>query len=274
MEYINVFGCILLAVYLGGSTVLVYHHMTVDIPLGTSQQKPEPLKPIVLTTYLTSKQDPQRNIYRRPNLFSYMRDWYGSIVRFRLPAVVFHDELSTQFTTAIRRHSEALIDFQAVFSNQRSTNDQRFYLYLKYLEDNPNINYALMTDISDVILRINPFPMFEWIGENIIFVGRDFESFETMSSMDWMSRRVRTCFVQKMPLLDTVVNMPWVFNAGVIGGHRKIVVEFLQLVTHYLDLTDPLNVLGYTIYKSLFDVSEQPRWDLHHSQVTPPTLVF
>lgn len=29
-------------------------------------------------------------------------------------------ELSTQFTTAIRRHSEALIDFQAVFSNQRS----------------------------------------------------------------------------------------------------------------------------------------------------------
>ena len=52
---------------------------------------------VVFTTFLTSKKDPQRNIFVKKDNYSYMADWHLSLHNVGIKAVVFHDGLGDQF---------------------------------------------------------------------------------------------------------------------------------------------------------------------------------
>ena len=51
---------------------------------------------IVFTTFLTSKKDPQRNVFVKKDNYSYMADWHWSLRNVGIKAVVFHDGLGDQ----------------------------------------------------------------------------------------------------------------------------------------------------------------------------------
>ena len=51
----------------------------------------------VFTTYLTSKKDPQREIFIAKDNYSYVMEWHQSMRDIGVKAVVFHDGLSPEF---------------------------------------------------------------------------------------------------------------------------------------------------------------------------------
>ena len=79
----------------------------------------------------------------------------------------------------------------------------------------------------------------EWLGKGVLFIGRDMELFQSMQSMPWLMQRVDRCFHEPPALLDDALAAPVVFNAGIIGGHRDTLLEFLDLVVTYLKQTNP-----------------------------------
>ena len=52
---------------------------------------------VVFTTFLTSKMDPQRNVFMKNDNYGYMADWHLSLRDVGIKAVVFHDGLGDQF---------------------------------------------------------------------------------------------------------------------------------------------------------------------------------
>jgi UDP-glucuronate 4-epimerase len=193
---------------------------------------------IIFTTYFTSSKDPQRKVKMKENNFDYIKVWYHSLHEHNLSAVVFHDGLSEPFTT---RLSSANVQFHFSALNNRSTNDARFYIYYHYLLDHPDIQRVILTDISDVQFLKNPFTFMDLLG-NMLYIGTDIDMFPTMESMGWMKKRMPQCFgedsVEKGEVA-AVKKFSAVYNAGVIGGTRSLMLDFLSRVVASLDATPP-----------------------------------
>lgn len=66
----------------------------------------------------------------------------------------------------------------------------------------------------DVKFQRDPFIMVQWVGRGVLLVGRDMEVFQSMRSMDWMVKRVHSCFPTMPPLMNAIMDAPYVFNAG------------------------------------------------------------
>ena len=193
-------------------------------------------KQIVMTSYFTTARDPQWNVSRPSNQFQYMLDWYLSLKQLGMEAVIFHDGLDLGFMHRILK-DYTRISFVLVPSLQnRSTNDARFYAYQRYLDDHPDISMVMLTDISDVRFQRNPFPFMHLLGDNV-YVGTDIDVFPSIKYMPWISGKLETCFghYAASGSLHCLSELDTVYNAGVIGGSRHVVMAVLWWVTHYLD---------------------------------------
>ena len=216
---------------------------------------------IVFTSYFTSTEDSQRHRHKKPNRFQYMKDWTLSLKALRMKAVIFHDSLDAGFQHRVSQFYSN-ISFEYVDSlRNRSTNDARFYAYLRYLESHPDIDRVLMTDLSDVRFQFNPFELMSLLGDDWLYVGTDIDIFPTMRTMQWIHERLRGCYgnasvdqgdLRHLMELDTV------YNAGTIGGSRVVVMAALSRIVEYLDLT-PLQLncnmpaVNYAVHKHFYD---------------------
>eukprot|EP00049_Salpingoeca_infusionum_P025909 m.22529 g.22529 ORF g.22529 m.22529 type:complete len:469 (-) comp8396_c0_seq4:1845-3251(-) len=214
-----------------------------------------PVRLVVMTTYLTSAKDPQRQLQRTADRFWYMREWYLSIKKHGLPAIICHDGLSEKFQNSLRSFASQL-EFRSIISLRgRSTNDARFYQYLELV---PHINaqFVLFTDISDVVVQRDPYHFMAHYDEDALFIGRDNEVFTSMEHMPWMYDRWLLCFgnATEMQGQEQILQFPWVFNAGVIGGSKRTVIEFLQHTTRVLNQANPkencnMPAVNYVVHK-------------------------
>eukprot|EP00730_Choanoeca_flexa_P003167 TRINITY_DN11314_c0_g1_i2.p1 TRINITY_DN11314_c0_g1~~TRINITY_DN11314_c0_g1_i2.p1 ORF type:complete len:307 (+),score=56.65 TRINITY_DN11314_c0_g1_i2:737-1657(+) len=167
----------------------------------------------VWTSYFTSTNDPQRHAQRQPDRFSYMREWYLSLKANNMSGLVFHDGLSKQFRAYLRMFN--VVDFAVAKLNGRSTNDGRFYAYLKHLDRNEDIHRVLLTDVSDVRFQYDPFYFMKLMDDNLLYIGRDLDIFLKMQDMGWMTKRIAQCkMASVLPDLNTVLQMDHVYNAG------------------------------------------------------------
>ncbi|ELU08760.1 hypothetical protein CAPTEDRAFT_217035 [Capitella teleta] len=194
----------------------------------------------IFTSYFTSSKDPQRKVKMRDNNFDYIKVWYFSLLENNLEAVIFHDGLSEDFTSRLTSDN---LQFQYATLNNRSTNDARFYIYYNYLMEHPEVQRVILTDVSDVQFLRNPFSFMDLLG-NMLYIGTDISMFPTMNSMGWLRKRMPECFgsdsVDRGEVAG-VKNYLTVYNAGVIGGTRSIMLEFLAQVIMKLDKT-PFNL--------------------------------
>ena len=162
--------------------------------------------------------------------FEYMKTWYFSLEKTRLKAVIFHDGLSHKFQDKFKPD---VLKFKLTSLRNRTTNDARFYAYLRYLHEHPNIDRVLLTDISDVEFIQNPFHLMDILGDHL-YIGRDIDIFPNMQSMGWLTKRLGQCFsdnADRMKELSILKKLEFVYNAGVIGGTRTLVLQFLTHVT-------------------------------------------
>ncbi len=215
---------------------------------------------VVLTSYFTSELDAQRGIRKKSNCFSYISDWYKSVVRLGMSAVIFHDGLGPEFQHKLTQYHPR-VSFEYVPSLKgRSTNDARFYSYLKYLEHHPDIRHVLLTDIADVSFQMDPFKLMHLLGE-WLYIGSDVDTFPNMETMPWMQERFTSCFRNysvERGLPHTLTQMNTVYNAGVIGGSRELMLTVLTKVVAYLDTTPPqsncnMPAVNIAVHKHFFE---------------------
>eukprot|EP00854_Cymbomonas_tetramitiformis_P009500 gene9500-11254_t len=219
----------------------------------------------VLTSYFTSKKDPQRFSrttglprWTQTNNFAYIQKWcapavrgqgnigvralfpepglsyglresdllsnalsrYESVVRLELRAVIFHDGLGDDFTS---NYTTPLITFiQVRLSTGLSGVDERWFVYHHYLRQH-NYRYALMTDISDVILDKNPFDFMESTAhQNDLWVGSE-KMAGQLSGSRWMVNKYNKCY-------GGLIDQGVVYNCGIVGGKREHLIRLFEHV--------------------------------------------
>lgn len=218
-------------------------------------------KDVVFTSYFTSIEDSQRKRRYAANRFLYMKDWLLSIRKLEIDAVVFHDGLSPDFQWRLQLFYPKL-QFQYVPSLKgRSTNDARFYCYLNYLQTHSDINRVLLTDISDVKFQRNPFNLMTQLGEDNLFIGTDIDFYPNMESMIWLREKLTKCYGKNAITkghLSPLMRLSTVYNAGVIGSTRQLMLGLLTHITRNLDMTPHevncnMAVVNAVVHKHYFE---------------------
>ncbi len=216
---------------------------------------------VIFTSYFTTSEDSQRSRKKSPDRFRYMMNWFVGLKQLNLQAVVFHDGLDSKFRHRVRQLYPQLF-FQLVPSlANRSTNDARFYAYLKYLDDHPGISRVLLTDISDVRFQMNPFDLMSLLGNDWLYVGTDIDIFPSMRTMPWIQQRLQGCFGNYSVAagdLSPLMGLDTVYNAGVIGGSREMMMAALHRVVGLLDSTPPqmncnMPAVNFAVHMYFFD---------------------
>jgi len=212
---------------------------------------------LIFTTYFTGKADPQINSKRRRNVFKHLKTWlrsrhggappelsgiakpdeferikiwYDSLIAVGCHAVIFHDELSQPF---VDQWSHPQVKFQHyALQTERSLNDERYYCYLNYLEEHPEIERVYMVDLFDIEFFKNPFDLFDDSAFDI-YCGGDEGEFNNKRNMEKMLNAYGEAHYEGNIKL----------NAGVCGGNRAPVVDLLE---HMLNDFDTLTASGNT----------------------------
>ena len=196
---------------------------------------------IVLTSYFTSREDFQRKKSVSPNRARYMINWLVSVRDLGLTAVIFHDQLDPGFCQRVMEYYPGVSFRRVAAPLNRTTNDARFYFYLDYLHTRPDVGHVLMTDISDVRFQRNPFELMQLLGD-WFYIGTDIDIFPNMASQRWISERLEGCFGNHTllrGLLKPLMHQNTVYNAGVIGGTRHVMLAFLETLIQYLNSAPP-----------------------------------
>jgi len=199
----------------------------------------------ILTSYFTTKPDPQRNEYSSKDDFSKMINWYFSIVSNRLNAVVFYDDLSPTF---IRKYERENILFEHYSIGKYSINDERFFCYLDYIISRPNLSRLFMTDLFDVDFLGDPFSLFD--DEKFdLYIGTEDSLPGTWLKYKYMQSYGRLHYTDK-PVL----------NAGIIGGNRQPIVKLLsRMVDDFRRINSCKNVNMAVFNKCVYDLFDEKR---------------
>ena len=196
---------------------------------------------VILTSYFTSREDFQRNKTMSPNRVRYMFNWLVSVRDLGLRAVIFHDQLDSDFCQRVMQYHPGVNFRQVPAPLNRTTNDARFYSYLTYLHSQPDLGRVLLTDISDVKFQRNPFELMQLLGD-WLYIGTDIDIFPNMESQRWISERLKGCFGNHTLLhgpLKPLMSLNTVYNAGVMGGTRHVILALLETLIQYLNTTPP-----------------------------------
>eukprot|EP00961_Rhodomonas_salina_P183867 2482044-Rhodomonas_salina.1 len=199
-------------------------------------------EPFVMTTFFTSRADPQRGSNPRERRgFSYISQWHQSLQRLGLHGVVFTDSADLHELQKLSTDKIIFVKVRIDAYRSQSLNDVRFFVYrdfLRSLKRKPAM--VFMTDGSDVAIVQNPFPSF--VKDNTLYLGGIRPN--KLWKNDWMLGQFRrmqrgyernsTGFFKYDDILqhDTV-------NAGVIGGETSVVLELLDRMTELFDMFDP-----------------------------------
>jgi hypothetical protein len=183
---------------------------------------------LILAPYFIGKDDPQKDV-RDPNeilgydgnrfVESYynMKRWYDSVCRLGLHGVIFHDCLSNSF---VDQYENDNVQFERVILGDRSTNDERFFVYLDYLKVTA-CDFVYMTDLFDVEFKQEPFSI---IGNHLVYSGSE----ECVNSENnWMRYKYNEVYGINVDDYPEIANRR-VMNPGIIGGLRENMIILLD----------------------------------------------
>ncbi|WP_322971827.1 hypothetical protein [Faecalibacter sp. LW9] len=186
-------------------------------------------KEVILTTYFTTKKDPQRSTFTENDDFNYIKEFYESIIKQNLHAIIFYDSLSNEFIT---KYSCKNIQFIKVNLGPYSLNDERFYIYCEYITlTKPE--KIIMAEVNDVIFLKHD--VFDFISSNKLYICKD-ESF-LMYKNSWMLNKIDNLPFDINKLNYSFWEMP-IVNAGVIGGDYTCIKYFLECLISLFERID------------------------------------
>lgn len=210
----------------------------------------------IIGILLTSYRAEQVSSYHGEDIFKVIGAWYNSICNIPdLKAIVMLDVIPEGL---VEQYTIPNIKFEQCYpNNELNAIDARWKIYKQYLEAHPEISAAFFTDIGDVVVLKNPFPH---LSPGIIYTGDEehFDKKPVNLSWDWMMHRWN--LIKDDPDIISFREKHGgnkVLNAGLVGGHREILLQVVSKMAAFLDkhnITDTtidmlaLNVVIYTEY--------------------------
>lgn len=169
----------------------------------------------VVTVVLGGKPDPLRPRRTLADFSRYIRPWWNSIHRVGLRGVILHDVLSDEFLAA---HASPLVEFVRVAPGSWPLYHERHRLVRDFLTQADD-EFVLITDVSDVAFRRNPFAVLRSAGPRRLGVGSEPVCIGQSRFMrEEMERQFGVVLHAERPLL----------NPGVFGGRRERVLAVLN----------------------------------------------
>ena len=166
----------------------------------------------IFSCYFTTKKDPQRDRFWNGDDIGVIKEWYESVERLDLEAVIFHDHCSDDF---IRKLSTDKISFTH-YKPIGDIMNAKWKCMKYYLSDHPLIRNLFITDISDVVIMKDPFNLIE--GDELICGSEE----ETIGKSKFMRESQRRIF-NKLMYKDNMM-----LNCGIVGGRRDTVIQLLD----------------------------------------------
>ncbi|CAH1800831.1 unnamed protein product, partial [Owenia fusiformis] len=213
---------------------------------------PSKLNSAVFSTYFTSKQDPQRPTNQSTNNFKYFAAWYWSLQDVGMKGLIFYDNLDLDFKTRVANEN---VSFVKADLGPNSVNDARFYIYYEYVKNHPELKWVLFTDIADVKFLKNPFELMGFINEDLLYVGQDKCEFQQSTSNIWVNNLYKNCLGKTASeKVNAIHKQEFLYNAGIIGGSRSIILEFLHHMTEAFneapsDMNCDMGILNYVVHR-------------------------
>ena len=213
----------------------------------------------IASCLFTTCQDPIRPIIWKDNIHI-MNAWFRSGVEVcrqseDLHLLVFHDDLPANF---LEEYASEYLTFVKVDAcGPYSPHDYRWFVYKSFVESNfEELDSIFFTDISDVLIKNNPFVSMD---SKVLYCGDEQQTWNN----DWVG-------VRNYYFLENIADYGEIFylnkdntflNAGLLGGHKGIVLPFLEQMTEILALTldkpyDSTDMLlfNYIMYKRFKNV--------------------
>jgi hypothetical protein len=193
---------------------------------------------VIFSTYYTGKPNPQKTAIKAvPSDFNMIQEFYKSVIRLGLQAIIFHDLLTKEF---VGRYSTPNFQFIKVpYHSQRGLNDERFYVYLDMLKRNPNIEWVLATDLFDVDFVKDPF---EFINDKTkIYVGQETPAMANFGVIKNLTTRAYGGLPDWWAEVDIHL-----LNAGIVGGHRDVMLDLLTKMVDEFNTIDQEFKMSFT----------------------------
>lgn len=184
---------------------------------------------IILTSYFSKKrhpnhpQDPhvvgrQEDGRVKNNSDEYIKIWKNSIEENGIKGIIFHDQLSEEFTS---RHSSKNIEFIKVKDSPYSNNDYRFFCFKDLLTER-TADIVFHADLSDVRIVKSPESLIEEHGDIDFFACQDsimlnqFPYADAHQNFKWEDYMYILLNQNELPLI----------NMGVVGGRYENMLDF------------------------------------------------
>lgn len=231
----------------------------------TIEFKPPKSRNVIISSYFTSKVDPQRKVIQQTNSFEYIKSWYISIVENNSTGIILFDQCSDDF---IKEFTNYNIQFVKCSLGAHSLNDERYFLFFAYIAHYYNqLDYVLITDINDVIFNNNPFEWLIKFEKDQILLGRN----NTNRFIDSQYNLERLMNLEKslnFVLPNEFFLFP-VYNAGVTGGNTTIILYFLLLLTKKISQLSKVynnNMISYNLV--IFENFDHPIYIKYRYKLT------
>lgn len=230
-------------------------------------------KNYVFASILTGVYDVNRNQLLPLDDFQIVQDWYNSVVKHRLKAVIFHNNFSDD---TIYRYQNELITFVKVdFNGILNANVHRYIIYRDYLKQHPDqVENLFVTDIADVVVLNNPFshPLFLKHRAEKIFCGDEPKPLEN----EWMkehSTHLRNNIID-YDKYEEKYQHDTLLNCGIIGGSIEYMQILLDELSHIHETYTVNNQTAYTCDMGAFNYVMRTKFSGNIIHGLPVNTIF
>ncbi|MEI6764173.1 MAG: hypothetical protein WCM76_00945 [Bacteroidota bacterium] len=198
------------------------------------------LEEVVFACYFTKRIDPQSGILRSIPDINYISPWYKSIKKLEINGIIIHDGIDEDF---IKQYETDKIQFRKYTAGKYAIFDERWMLYYLFISKT-NIRRAFCTDISDVYITADPFVQFN--KDEVFYIGRD--NANKIRQSGWMLAEIDIYMKNSGFTPPASFYFQPLYNVGIAGGSRKIMLFFLSKVIEYILLTETERYKEMTIF--------------------------
>lgn len=206
-----------------------------QIPIGEN---------LILSCLITGVYDVNRSTTLTNDDDSLFCEWANSIAKLGLQGVLFHNNL----TEGVRAKYEngAIQCIEIKHDLRFNPNVYRYLVYQQFLQTySYKIKNLFITDVSDVVIVQNPFlqPLF-LANPDALFAGDELKQLDN----DWMrdhSEHLRARIADYASYEETFKDAT-LLNCGIVGGSRKVMVEFIDQLAGIHDRHNRNNTTAYT----------------------------
>ena len=184
------------------------------------------------------------------NNHGYIGGFILTAMNYKVDIVIIHNCYKNKF---VRKYKNAcpschFVKYSPV--NKRIAHDQRFYMIYNYLLNNPDIGNLVTTDISDNVFFNDPFKVMAEIGD-YFYTSYDIPYVQYVGKFQWIAEMFKKCYPD-FKNEEEVLNLYGIFNSGIMGGSRHVMLSLFSRILLYLDTASLSGVCDMTTANAVY----------------------